>query len=100
MARESRDEVRQRIDSLYDQTENATGNFNATRATSGGSGGRGVRLRRSDRGTESGLENIARQWMTGARSKLGPTVPAVLPADRTPPRPADPGLENIARQWM
>ncbi|MFI5683215.1 NlpC/P60 family protein [Streptomyces sp. NPDC051636] len=89
MARESRDEVRQRIDTLYDQAENATGNYNATRALSGGTRGRGVRLRRSDRGADPSLDSVARQWMDGARAKLGPSVPAVLPADRTPRRPAE-----------
>ncbi|WP_235460509.1 C40 family peptidase [Streptomyces olivochromogenes] len=90
MAPESRDEVRQRINTLYDQAENATGNYNATRAMSGGSRGRGVPLRkRSGGGSEPALDAISRQWFDGVRAKLGPTVPAVLPTDRMPQRPAE-----------
>ncbi|MER6083748.1 hypothetical protein [Streptomyces sp. NPDC001833] len=85
MAPESRDEVRQRIDSLYDQAENATGNYNATRAMSGRS--RGVPLFKRPRRDDPGLDNIAREWFEGARSKLGPSVPAALPTDRQPARP-------------
>ncbi|WP_406431489.1 C40 family peptidase [Streptomyces sp. NBC_00631] len=87
MAPESRDEVRQRIDSLYDQAENATGNYNATRAASGGSRSRGVPLFKRPRRDDPGLDNIAREWFEGARSKLGPSVPAALPSDRMPERP-------------
>ncbi|MFD8820500.1 peptidoglycan endopeptidase, partial [Streptomyces sp. NPDC059627] len=87
MAPESRDEVRQRIDSLYDQAENATGNYNATRAMSGGSRSRGVPLFKRPRRDDPGLDNIAREWFDGARSKLGPSVPAALPSDRQPARP-------------
>ncbi|MEW1777372.1 hypothetical protein, partial [Streptomyces sp. NPDC086777] len=87
MAPESRDEVRQRIDSLYDQAENATGNYNATRAMSGGSRSRGVPLFKRPRRDDPGLDNIAREWFEGARSKLGPSVPAALPTDRQPARP-------------
>ncbi|MEV6760431.1 NlpC/P60 family protein [Streptomyces sp. NPDC051105] len=87
MAPESRDEVRQRIDSLYDQAENATGNFNATRAMNGGSRSRGVPLFKRPRRDDPGLDNIAREWFDGARSRLGPSVPAALPSDRQPARP-------------
>ncbi|MFJ8487215.1 NlpC/P60 family protein [Streptomyces sp. NPDC094038] len=87
MAPESRDEVRQRIDSLYDQAENATGNYNATRAMSGGSRSRGVPLFKRSRRDDPGLDNIAREWFEGARSRLGPSVPAALPTDRQPNRP-------------
>ncbi|MFG2958252.1 NlpC/P60 family protein [Streptomyces sp. NPDC048291] len=87
MAPESRDEVRQRIDSLYDQAENATGNYNATRAMSGGSRSRGVPLFKRTRRDDPGLDNIAREWFEGARSRLGPSVPAALPTDRQPNRP-------------
>ncbi|MFD4599481.1 NlpC/P60 family protein [Streptomyces sp. NPDC058464] len=87
MAPESRDEVRQRINSLYDQAENATGNYNATRAMSGGSRSRGVPLFKRPRRDDPGLDNIAREWFDGARSKLGPSVPAALPSDRQPARP-------------
>ncbi|MEU6607789.1 NlpC/P60 family protein [Streptomyces shenzhenensis] len=91
MAPESRDEVRQRIDSLYDQAENATGNFNATRAMTARTRTRGVPLRKrpGERG-DPALDEVARQWFDVARAKLGPTVPAVLPADRMPQRPAGP----------
>ncbi|MGW1873588.1 C40 family peptidase [Streptomyces sp. NPDC001975] len=87
MAPESRDEVRQRIDSLYDQAENATGNYNATRAMNGGSRSRGVPLFKRPRRDDPGLESIAREWFDGARSRLGPSVPAALPSDRQPTRP-------------
>ncbi|MGX4694215.1 NlpC/P60 family protein [Streptomyces sp. JNUCC 63] len=85
--RPSRAEVRQRISSLYDQAESATGNFNATRAMSksgrarGGSGVWG-----SSRGSDPALDRVARQWFDAARAQLGPTVPAVLPPDRMPSR--------------
>ncbi|MEV6838455.1 NlpC/P60 family protein [Streptomyces sp. NPDC051133] len=85
MAPESRDEVRQRIDSLYDQAENATGNYNATRAMAAGSRSRGVPLaKRSGRRPDPSLDEMTRQWFDAARAKVGPTVPAVLPADRLP----------------
>ncbi|MEU2777180.1 NlpC/P60 family protein [Streptomyces sp. NPDC007162] len=87
MASESRDEVRQRINNLYDQAENATGNYNATRAMSGGSRSRGVPLFKRQRTDDPGLDNIAREWFEGARAKLGPSVPAALPSDRMPERP-------------
>ncbi|MGW3953642.1 NlpC/P60 family protein [Streptomyces sp. NPDC004752] len=89
MAPESRDEVRQRIDSLYDQAENATGNFNATRAMTARTRTRGVPLRKRPGGPgDPALDEVARQWFDAARAKLGPTVPAVLPADRMPQPPA------------
>jgi cell wall-associated NlpC family hydrolase len=92
MAPESRDEVRQRIDSLYDQAENATGNFNATRAMALRARSRGVPLaKRPSRRPDPALTEITRQWFDAARGKLGPTVPAVLPADRLPaPTPERP----------
>ncbi|MET8247649.1 NlpC/P60 family protein [Streptomyces sp. NPDC005202] len=91
----SRDEVQQRISSLYDQAETATGNYNATRAMS--KGGR-TRLNSAagngSRRTDPLLESVAKQWFDVARAQLGPTVPAVLPADRMPgperSRPAGP----------
>ncbi|MGW0212014.1 NlpC/P60 family protein [Streptomyces sp. NPDC003233] len=94
MAPESRDEVaqdevRQRIDSLYDRAENETGNYNATRAMASVTRSRGVPLaKRPGRRPDPALDEIARQWFDGARAKLGPTVPAALPADRLPDRPA------------
>ncbi|WP_053711377.1 C40 family peptidase [Streptomyces sp. NRRL B-3648] len=95
MAPESRDEVRQRIASLYDQAENDTGNFNATRAMAARTRSRGVPLaKRTGRRPDPGLEEIARQWFDAARAKLGPTVPAALPADRLPDVPVTSG-----RSW-
>lgn len=91
MAPESRDEVRQRIASLYDQAENDTGNFNATRAMAARTRSRGVPLaKRAGRRSDPALDEVARQWFDAARADLGPTVPAVLPADRLPDRPAAP----------
>ncbi|MET8564486.1 NlpC/P60 family protein [Streptomyces flaveolus] len=91
MAPESRDEVRQRIASLYDQAENDTGNFNATRAMAARTRSRGVPLAKlAGRRSDPALDEIARQWFDAARADLGPTVPAVLPADRLPDRPAAP----------
>ncbi|MCS0602648.1 NlpC/P60 family protein [Streptomyces sp. LP11] len=90
MAPENRDEVRRRIASLYDRAEDATGNFNATRAMAGRSRSRGVPLakRRGD-GADPSLDELTRRWFDAARAGLGPTVPAVLPADRRPlPAPA------------
>ncbi|ROP47225.1 C40 family peptidase [Streptomyces sp. PanSC9] len=92
MVPENRDEVRQRIDSLYDRAENATGNFNATRAMAARTRSRGVPLakRRGPSGQDPALDAVARQWFDGARAKLGPTVPAALPADRLPAASAVP----------
>ncbi|MFJ4578660.1 C40 family peptidase [Streptomyces echinatus] len=85
MAPESRDEVRQRIDSLYDQAENATGNFNATRAMALRTRSRGVPLaKKPARRSDPALDQIAQRWFDSARGRLGPTVPAALPADRLP----------------
>jgi cell wall-associated NlpC family hydrolase len=90
MAPENRDEVRQRIDSLYDQAENETGNFNATRAMAK-TRSRGVPLaKRPGRRADPDLDAMTQQWFEAARSKLGPSVPAALPADRQPNRPARP----------
>jgi cell wall-associated NlpC family hydrolase len=87
MAPESRDEVRQRIESLYDRAENETGNFNATRAMAAVTRSRGVPLaKRAGRRPEPALDEMTRQWFDAARAKLGPTVPAALPADRLPDR--------------
>ncbi|MFE3637741.1 NlpC/P60 family protein [Streptomyces sp. NPDC059168] len=92
MVPEGRDEVRQRIDFLYEQAENATGNYNATRAMSAAGRNRGVALSKgSGRRTEPDLDAVARQWFDAARAKIGPTLPAVLPADRTPEPPGGTG---------
>ncbi|MFD5794440.1 NlpC/P60 family protein [Streptomyces diastatochromogenes] len=91
MASDSRDEVRQRINSLYNQAEDATGNFNATRAMAGATRSRGVPLaKRPNRRSDPALDEVARQWFDTARAKLGPSVPAALPADRMPDRPTAP----------
>ncbi|WP_232838235.1 C40 family peptidase [Streptomyces geranii] len=87
----SREEVQQRINSLYDQAENATGTFNATRAMRIGSRKRATPApdtarRRSD----PALDEVTRPWFDAARAKLGPTLPAVLPSDRRPARAAEP----------
>ncbi|MEU6007149.1 NlpC/P60 family protein [Streptomyces sp. NPDC047453] len=83
--RPSRAEVQQRISSLYDQAENATGNFNATRAMS-----KSARTRRGSAawsgsgGSDPALDRVARKWFDVGRAQLGPTMPAVLPPDRMP----------------
>ncbi|MGW4440816.1 NlpC/P60 family protein [Streptomyces sp. NPDC004596] len=95
MVPEGRDEVRRRIDSLYEHAENATGNYNATRAMSAAARNRGVALSKgSGRRPEPGVDAVARQWFDVVRAGVGPTVPAVLPADRLPAPPAVP-----ARSW-
>jgi cell wall-associated NlpC family hydrolase len=78
----SREDVRQRVSNLYDRAESDTGRHNITRAQSvprGRSGPAG-----GGRTSDPDLDNIARQWFQGARSSLGPTIPAILPADRIP----------------
>lgn len=106
MAPDSRDEVRQRIDFLYDQAENETGTFNATRAMAVRARSRGVPpARRPGRrpGPEpvSKPDEITRQWFDTARTALGPTVPAVLPASRLPDRaPAPARLPSIGEDGI
>ncbi|MFF4349726.1 C40 family peptidase [Streptomyces sp. NPDC001530] len=86
----SREEVRQRISSLYDQAENATGNYNATRAMTTGTRRRVNPVPDNERGrTDTALDDVTRQWFDVGRAQLGPTVPARLPADRMPNRPAE-----------
>ncbi|MFI9390024.1 NlpC/P60 family protein [Streptomyces bauhiniae] len=85
MAPESHEEVRQRIDSLYARAENATGNYNATRAMAAATRRRGVPLaKRSGSRPDPALDAVTRQWFDAARAKAGPTVSATLPADRMP----------------
>ncbi|MFG2344146.1 C40 family peptidase [Streptomyces phaeochromogenes] len=93
----SREEVQQRISSLYDQAETVSGNYNATRAMSSG------RTReRVTPGSDTGrgradtvaapapaLNDRAKQWFDVGRSQLGPLIPAVLPPDRMPDRGQD-----------
>ncbi|MEU6226396.1 C40 family peptidase [Streptomyces sp. NPDC047042] len=102
----SREEVQQRINSLYDQAESFTGTFNATRAMR-----LGIRKRvkavpdTARRRSDPALDEVARPWFDVGRAQLGPTVPAVLPPDRRPARapearparPAAPPAEPAAR---
>ncbi|MFF4656128.1 NlpC/P60 family protein [Streptomyces sp. NPDC001381] len=85
----SRAEVQQAVHALYDRAESDTGNFNATRAAMSGANRRsGVSLARGGRGSaDPSTEAMARKWFDVARSSIGPTVEAVLPADRMPARP-------------
>ncbi|MCW8376040.1 C40 family peptidase [Streptomyces justiciae] len=94
----SRDEVRRRINNLYDRAESDTGTFNATRAAAiprqRGAAGRG----RSQEAAEPALRDLTRQWFDVARAKLGPTVPATQPAGRGPDRPERPSRPARAPQ--
>ncbi|MEU9185779.1 NlpC/P60 family protein [Streptomyces sp. NPDC048484] len=113
----SRAEVQQRITNLYDRVENATGNFNATRAMSRtprdssratrdssgpASGGRPGRGGATD-APAAPLSDVAKQWFDVGRAQLGPAFPAVLPPDRMPDRgsagsrPADSGGRSGGR---
>ncbi|MFD9465659.1 NlpC/P60 family protein [Streptomyces sp. NPDC060027] len=86
-AEPTREEVRQRLSSLYDQAENATGNFNATRALANLSRKPDRRAAGQGRSeVDPAQADLMRQWFDGARSRIGPSVPAVLPADRQPDR--------------
>ncbi|MDH6217868.1 NlpC/P60 family protein [Streptomyces pseudovenezuelae] len=87
----SREEVQQRVSTLYDRAESDTGNFNATRAMTASTRGRGASTGNIPRqASDPELDNVARRWFDAARSSVGPTIPAVLPADRMPARPAVP----------
>ncbi|WP_405822979.1 NlpC/P60 family protein [Streptomyces sp. NBC_01390] len=102
----TREEVQQRINSLYDQAESFTGTFNATRAMK-----LGMRRRvnpapeTARRRSDPALDEVTRPWFDVGRAQLGPTVPAVLPPDRRPARttearparPADLSPELTAR---
>ncbi|MGW2835492.1 NlpC/P60 family protein [Streptomyces sp. NPDC001286] len=80
----SREDVRQRVSSLYDRAEDDTGQFNLTRVQKArGTGERGGQPRG---GSDPDLDNVSRQWFDMARASIGPTVPAILPSDRTPAR--------------
>lgn len=91
----SREEVQQRINSLYDQAETVSGNYNATRAMSSGRSrermtpgpdtGRG-RADTVAAAPAPALNDRAKQWFDVGRSQLGPLIPAVLPPDRMPDR--------------
>ncbi|EFL37067.1 hypothetical protein SSQG_07585 [Streptomyces viridochromogenes DSM 40736] len=83
----SPDEVRRRIDNLYDRAESDTGTFNATRAAAIPRQ-RGADTRSRPQGdTEPAIASLARQWFDVARAKLGPTVPVAQPERRLPVRP-------------
>ncbi|MGW0333424.1 C40 family peptidase [Streptomyces sp. NPDC003011] len=98
----SRDEVRQRVDNLYNRAETDTGTYNATRAAAipRQRSAASADAERRGAGSVSGdtreaaapaLTDVARQWFDVARAKLGPTVPAArMPVRPTrPPRPAE-----------
>ncbi|WP_443074314.1 NlpC/P60 family protein [Streptomyces sp. NBC_01462] len=86
----SREEVQQRISSLYDRAETATGNYNATRAMTTGSRYRLNPARDNGRrGGDATLDDVSRPWLDVGRAQLGPSAPARLPADRMPKRPAE-----------
>ncbi|GAA2476813.1 NlpC/P60 family protein [Streptomyces longisporus] len=85
----SREAVRQRVSSLYDQAESDTGNYNFTRAQLLGARPPAAPPRQRGR-SDPALDSVSRRWFDGARASLGPTVPAVLPADRMPARQAEP----------
>jgi cell wall-associated NlpC family hydrolase len=87
--RPSHDEVQRRINSLYDRAETATGNYNATRAMSGGPRKRVNPRPSASRPSDPALDAVTKQWFDRARAQLGPTVPAILPPSRTPGRPAE-----------
>ncbi|MFJ5532852.1 NlpC/P60 family protein [Streptomyces sp. NPDC093261] len=93
----SRDEVRQRIHSLYDRAETDSGTFNATRAAATGMPRRANPvLDKERRRADPVVDDVARQWFESARLRLGPTVPAALPRDRMPDSPAPAGSSGPA----
>ncbi|ALV37273.1 NlpC/P60 family protein [Streptomyces sp. CdTB01] len=98
----SREDVQQRVSSLYARAEDDTGQFNLTRVQNArGTGERGGQPRRA---SDPDLDNVSRQWFDMARTSIGPTVPAILPGDRTPARrpaagrPARPVEARAARE--
>ncbi|MFF3448779.1 NlpC/P60 family protein [Streptomyces sp. NPDC002667] len=83
----SSEEVARRLSSLYDQAEMATGNFNGTRALANSTRRPGRRgSGQGSGGSEPAQEDLMRQYFDGARSRFGPSAPAILPADRLPDR--------------
>ncbi|MFE2570359.1 C40 family peptidase [Streptomyces mirabilis] len=106
----SREEVQQRISSLYDQAENAVGFVNGTRAMTTGSRSRvNPAPETARRRRDPALDDITKTWFDAARTQLGPSAPARLPADRMPKPPAearptgptkrpDDGLANRGRE--
>ncbi|MFG2361876.1 C40 family peptidase [Streptomyces mirabilis] len=86
----SREEVQQRISSLYDQAENAVGFVNGTRAMTTGSRSRvNPAPETARRRRDPALDDITKTWFDAARRQLGPSAPARLPADRMPKPPAE-----------
>ncbi|MFF7594900.1 C40 family peptidase [Streptomyces mirabilis] len=86
----SREEVQQRISSLYDQAENAVGFVNGTRAMTTGSRSRvNPAPETARRRRDPALDDITKTWFDAARTQLGPSAPARLPADRMPNPPAE-----------
>ncbi|WP_075025475.1 C40 family peptidase [Streptomyces mirabilis] len=86
----SREEVQQRISSLYDQAENAVGFVNGTRAMTTGSRSRvNPAPETARRRRDPALDDLTKTWFDAARTQLGPSAPARLPADRMPNRPAE-----------
>ncbi|MEU1032489.1 C40 family peptidase [Streptomyces mirabilis] len=86
----SREEVQQRISSLYDQAENAVGFVNGTRAMTTGSRNRvNPAPETARRRRDPALDDITKTWFDAARRQLGPSAPARLPADRMPKPPAE-----------
>ncbi|AMW15008.1 hypothetical protein A4E84_39455 [Streptomyces qaidamensis] len=83
----SPDEVRRRIDSLYDRAESDTGTFNATRAAAIPRQRGTVARGRSEGDTPPAVGALARQWFDVARAKLGPSVPAWQSDRKVPVRP-------------
>jgi cell wall-associated NlpC family hydrolase len=83
----SPDEVRRRIDSLYDRAESDTGTFNATRAAAIPRQRDAVARGRTEADTQPAVGAIARQWFDVARAKLGPSVPAWQSDRKVPVRP-------------
>ncbi|MFE3032771.1 NlpC/P60 family protein [Streptomyces canus] len=96
----SHDEVSRRVTNLYDRAETDSGTYNATRAAGTASSTRGRTGSSTGGGSGAGgdpaLEDIARQWYGMARAKIGPTVEAVLPADRVAARRAEPRRQRPA----
>ncbi|MFD7874108.1 NlpC/P60 family protein, partial [Streptomyces sp. NPDC059766] len=87
----SGEEIRQRINTLYDRAETDSGTYNATRAMSVGDRRTGRPARPAQRKpSDPALDAVARKWFDGVRANAGPTVAAVLPADRMPAPSARP----------
>ncbi|MFF7892254.1 C40 family peptidase [Streptomyces sp. NPDC007907] len=83
----SPEEVRRRVNNLYDRAESDTGTFNATRALAiPRQRGAAVQSRSEDE-MEPAVGSFARQWFDAARAKFGPSVPAWHAQRKAPVRP-------------